>query len=204
MKRFSILPLASIIVMAVSACGAKAAPQPTVDVAAIQLTSASVALTMIAYTQAAIPSVTPVPPTATFTATASPTSTFLPPPVAGVTSTPGPNGSAGGENDCINKRMPDLLQGETIKVRLNNTTKSALTISVNLNQTATQHQCGYRTYSAAAGQPVVINDLIVGCYSIWAWNPDPKGYFIVTNGTNCLDTSYKWVFDISTSKIELR
>jgi hypothetical protein len=50
----------------------------------------------------------------------------------------------------------------------------------------------------------VINNLVEGCYTIWAWNPDPQDYFIVTNGTNCLDDSTPWTFDISTSNIKLR
>jgi hypothetical protein len=45
---------------------------------------------------------------------------------------------------------------------------------------------------------------VVGCYSIWAWNPDPDDYFMVTNGTSCLDTSNTWAFDISPNGIRLR
>ena len=100
--------------------------------------------------------------------------------------------------------MPATLEGETVKIRINNSTKVALAISVYLNQTVPQSQCGYRAYKLDPGQFVVINDLVEGCYTLWAWNPDPQNYFIVTNGTSCIDTSNPWVFDISTSSIKLR
>jgi hypothetical protein len=50
----------------------------------------------------------------------------------------------------------------------------------------------------------VINNLVEGCYTIWAWNPDPDAYFIVTNGAStCVDDSAPAVFDISTNSIKL-
>ena len=161
------------------------------------------ALTMVAETQAAIPTATPVPPTETPTNTPLPTNT-VPPLPADVTLTPVPDSNAGGADPCVNKAMPTSLPGETVKLRVNNSTKATLSFSIYLNQTTPQGECGYRTYTIAAEQPLVINDLVEGCYTLWAWNPDPEGYFIVTNGTNCLNTSDNWVFDISTGSIRLR
>ena len=204
MKRFSRFNLVLISTLILSACGARGAQAtPTVNAVDLQSTIAAVAFTVVAETQAAIPTATPLPPTETPTNTPVPTMTFPPLPASGVTLTPVPNGNSGGGDPCINKVMPASLQGKTIKIRLNNTTKAALAISVYLNQTTSQSQCGYRTYNVEPGQAVVINDLVEGCYTIWAWNPDPKGYFIVTNGTSCLDTSDTWVFSISTSSIKL-
>ena len=88
-------------------------------------------------------------------------------------------------------------------MRIDNSTKVAVSVSVNLNQTEPNGQCGYRSYSLDPGQIIVINDLVEGCYTLWAWNPDPDAYFIVTNGTSCIDTSDTWVFDISTGSIKL-
>jgi hypothetical protein len=204
MKRFSRFTLILIGTLILSACGARGAlATPTVNAVDLQSTIAAVAYTVVAETQAAIPTATPLPPTETPTNTPVPTMTFPPLPASGVTLTPVPNGNSGGGDPCINKVMPASLQGKTIKIRINNTTKAALAISVYLNQTTSQSQCGYRTYNVEPGQAVVINDLVEGCYTLWAWNPDPKGYFIVTNGTNCLDTSDTWVFSISTSSIKL-
>jgi hypothetical protein len=204
MKRFSILTLIILIALSTSACGAQATPPPTVDVLALQSTAAAVALTMIAETEAAIPTAT-TPPTATITNTPAPTNTFPALPPAGVTFTPVPNTNSGGGDPCVNAVLPATLVGETIKMRLNNSTKATLSVTVYLNQTAPQNVCGYRAYTLEPGQFLVLNNLVEGCYTLWAWNPDPEEYFIVTNGTDCLDNSLdSWVFDISTGSIRLR
>ena len=203
MRWFSIFSLLLTSTLIISACGARATP--TVNAVDIQSTVAMVALTMVAETQAAIPTATPPPPTATVTNTPAATETFLPlPPTAGATLSPAPNGNSGGADPCVNKVMPATLQGEPVKIRLNNATKAALAVSVYLNQAAPQDQCGYRVYTIDPQGSLVINDLIQGCYTLWAWNPDPKDYFIVTNGTTCVDTTDTWVFSISTGSIKLR
>ena len=205
MKCFSILTLvlvqALVITLITSACGAQAAP--TVNAIDIQGTVAAAAFTMVAETQAAIPTATPPPPTATFTDTPAPTNTPLSLPSSEATFTPVPNGNSGSGDPCINQPLPATLQGETVRIRIDNSTEAALSLTVYLNQTGPQSECGYRSYTLAPGQFVLINDLVEGCYTLWAWNPDPDAYFIVTNGTSCLDNSNPWVFDISTSSIRL-
>jgi hypothetical protein len=200
MKRFSIPAL--FLMLIVSAC--RAEPAPTAAPIDFQGTVAAAAFTVIAETQAAIPTATPPPPTATVTDTPVPTNT-LPPvlPPSGVTFTPVPGGNSGGNDPCINQTMPETLKGDPIRMRIDNSTKATLSVSVYLNQAVPNGQCGYRSYSIDPGQNVVLNNLVEGCYTLWAWNPDPDGYFIVTNGTNCLNTSDSWVFDISTSSIKL-
>jgi hypothetical protein len=205
MKLFSILILVLITTLIISACGAQAVPQPTVDVVALQGTMAAQALTMVAQTQAAIPTATPIPPTATFTNTPPPTNTLPPLPASGSTSAPVPNANPGGGDPCVNKVLPSTLQGKTVRLRINNSTKVALALSVYLNQTTPQVVCGYRTYTIEAGQSLTLNDLVEGCFTLWAWNPDPEGYFIVTNGAaSCISSSDTAVFDISTRSIELK
>ena len=201
MKRFFIPTLFLTIVLLISGCGAQ--PAPTAAPIDFQGTVAAAAFTVIAETQAAIPTATPIPPTATFTNTPLPTPTFIPPPSTAMTSTPGSSGSSGGSDPCVNKTLPNTLQGDPIRIRLNNSTKAKLSVTVYLNQTGPQGVCGYRSYTIDPQQSIVLNDLVEGCYTIWAWNPDPDTYFIATNGTNCLDVSDSWVFDISTSSIEL-
>jgi len=201
MKRFFIPTLFLTIVLLISGCGAQ--PAPTAAPIDFQGTVAAAAFTVIAETQAAIPTATPIPPTATVTNTPLPTPTFIPPPSTAITSTPGSSGSSGGSDPCVNKTLPNTLQGDPIRIRLNNSTKAKLSVTVYLNQTGPQSVCGYRSYSIDPQQSIVLNDLVEGCYTIWAWNPDPDTYFIATNGTNCLDVSDSWVFDISTSSIKL-
>ena len=201
MKRFFIPTLFLVVALLISGCGAQ--PAPTAAPIDFQGTVAAAAFTVIAETQAAIPTATPIPPTATFTNTPLPTPTFIPPPSTAITSTPGSSGSSGGSDPCVNKTLPNTLQGDPIRIRLNNSTKAKLSVTVYLNQTGPQSVCGYRSYTIDPQQSIVLNDLVEGCYTIWAWNPDPDTYFIATNGTNCLDVSDSWVFDISTSSIKL-
>jgi hypothetical protein len=203
MKCFSILTLVFMITLSTSACGAPATP--TINAVDIQSTAAVVAFTIVAETQAAIPTATLPPPTATFTDTPTPTDTPLALPSSQVTLTPVPNSNSGGGDPCVNSTLPALLQGETVRIRINNSTKATLAFSVYLSQTTPQNVCGYRTYTLDPGQSIVLNDMVEGCYTFWAWNPDPDGYFIVTNGaSSCIDSSNTWVFDISTSSIKLR
>jgi hypothetical protein len=203
MKRFSILTQVLVITLIMSACGAEVPPPPTIDPVALQGTMAAAALTMVAETQAAIPTATPPPPTATVTNTLAPTSTFLPLSPGG-TVTPVPNGNSGGADPCIHQVLPATLQGVPVKVRVNNSTRVAVNFSIYLQQTTPQSVCGYRAYTIASQESLVLNDLVQGCYTLWAWNPDPETYFMVTNGTTCVDTSGTWVFDISTGSIKLK
>ena len=205
MKYFSVLTLvlvqALVITLIISACGAQTAP--TVNAIDIQGTVAAAAFTMVAETQAALPTATPPPPTATFTDTPVSTNTLPPFPSTEVIVTPVPSENAAGGDPCINQVLPASLPGETVKIRIDNSTEAALSITVYLNQTGPESECGYRSYTLAPEQFVLINDLVEGCYTLWAWNPDPDAYFIVTNGTSCLDNSKPWEFDISTSSIKL-
>jgi hypothetical protein len=202
LKRFSTANLTLIATLILSACGTAATPTPTpID---IQGSAVAQAFTMVAETQAAIPTATPPPPTATFTDTPAPTETLPALPSMAATFTPASGEQSGGADPCVDKPLPATLQGEPVRLRITNSTRAALAVSVYLNSSASQSQCGYRTYSLAAGEFIVLNDLVEGCYTLWAWNPIPADYFIVTNGTDCIDNSDSWVFDISTRDIRLR
>ena len=205
MKKFSILTLLLMITLLISACGAGSAQAtPTVNAVDIQNTVIAAALTVVAETQAAIPTATPPPPTATFTDTPAATSTLPPLPTLDATFTSVPSGNSGGDGDdpCINKVLPALLEGIPVKMRVDNSTKATVSVSVYLQQATPQSECGYRSYTLEPGQFIIINNLIEGCYTLWAWNPDPDNYFMVTNGTSCIDSSGTWAFDIITSSIK--
>ena len=202
MKRLSILAKILVITLLVSACGAQATP--TVDAAELQGTAVAAALTILAETQAAIPTNTLPPPTATITNTPVPTNTFIPLPTQGAESTPKIGGSSPTEDPCINQLLPDKLTGQAIKIRVDNPTKGTINLSVYLQSGNPQGVCGYRAYVLAPQDSLVITDLVEGCYSLWAWNPDPKDYFMVTNGTSCLISSNNWTFDITPGGIKLK
>jgi len=201
MKRFSILTQALVLTVLVSACGTPQAA-PTESLNDRQSTAIAAAVTALVETQAAIPTATPLPPTAI------PTNTLALVPTLGdvITATPGviPFTETAIVDPCINTLLPDSLTGLTIKIRIDNPTKAAIMVSVNLQQSGPQSICGYRSYALTAGQSLVISDLVEGCYTLWAWNPDPKNYFMVTNGSSCLNSSRNWIFDVSTNSIKLR
>lgn len=209
MKRFSIptqLPARMLAIMLIiSACGAPQAA-PTLDPLDLQVTAVAAAYTIVAETQAAIPTSTPLPsPTATVTNTPDATTTLPPLPTLGATFTPSPAGAAGPVDPCINSVLPGKLTGNPIKIRVDNPTQETINISVYLQSGNPQGVCGYRGYTLTAGGSLVITDLVEGCYTLWAWNPDPNAYFMVTNGTSCLTSSRSWTFDIvPTDSIKLR
>ena len=206
MKYYSTLTLIVIITLLISACGARsvqATPIPTVNPVDIQNTMVAEAFTMVAETQAAIPTATPPSPTATFTDTPAVTNTVPPLPSLGATFTAVPGSTSGGNDPCINQVLPASLQGDPIRMRVDNSTRATLNVTVYLNSTAPQGQCGYRAYTLEPGDFVVISNLVEGCYTLWAWNPVPQDYFIVTNGTSCLDSADPWTFNITTGSIQL-
>jgi len=198
LKRSSILAQMLVITLIISACSAQATP--TISLNDLQSTAVAAAFTLVAETQAAIPTITQLPPTATVTNIPTPTNTFLPLPTKGPEATANP----ADRDPCINQKLPDTLTGNPIKIRVDNPTKAAITLTVYLQSGNPQDVCGYRAYILNAGDSLVVNDLVEGCYSLWAWNPDPKSYFMVTNGTSCLNGSSNWTFDISKNGISLR
>jgi hypothetical protein len=206
MKRFSVLTKLTALTLIVSACGARAASQatPTISPVDLQSTMAAAALRIAAETQAAIPTSTPLPPTATLTNTPDATATLPVMPTLGATFTAVPGGNSVPQDPCITTVLPAELNGENIRIRIDNPTRATINVTVYLLQANPNAVCGYRAYTVAPAGSLVINDLVVGCYTLWAWNPDPNDYFMVTNGTSCLDTSNTWAFDISTSTIRLR
>jgi hypothetical protein len=198
LNRFSLPIQILVFALIISACSARIVPQatPAVDPVDLQVTAVAAAYTIVAETQAAIPTSTSLPsPTATLTNTPNATTTLPPLPTLGATFTPSPVGS-GPVDPCINTVLPDSLTGNTIKIRIDNPTKATINLSVNLHPGNPQGVCGYRGYTLTAGQSLVITDLVEGCYTLWAWNPDPNEYFMVTNGTSCLNNSNSWTFDI--------
>ena len=196
MKRFSIFTQILVTMLIASACGASAEAAPTINPVDLQVTAVAAASTIISETQAAIPTVTLPSPTLMATNTPDATTTLPPLPTLGATFTPSPAGNSGAGDPCINQVLPGKLTGNPIKIRIDNPTKGTINLTVYLQSGNPQGVCGYRGYTLTAGESLVISDLVEGCYSLWAWNPDPNEYFMVTNGTSCLNSSQNWTFDI--------
>jgi hypothetical protein len=153
MKRH-VLIIGAVLILLVSACAPQAAP--TANAADVQHTAEAGAFTVVAETQAAIPTSTPVPPTDVPAPTALPTETPLPLPTS---STPGAlptniptftpqspntssNGNSSNNQDICNQPLTSW-QGPTANFTIANQTKPEGTIVLSMYVVTTLGQCGY-------------------------------------------------------------
>src|SRR5215208_1632248 len=201
MKHFSALTIV-VITLLISACGAPAAP--TMQAVDIQNTAVAAAFTMVAQTQAAIPTNTPLPPTEMPTQTPLPTETPLPLPtsatvISSPTTAPVSNNSGSGTDPCAT-RVLSAPEGKETVIRVVNTTKLGVLVSLYLNETASKGACGYRSFNIAKNNDIVFTDLVQGCYNLAAWSDNAKGKFFSTGG-GCINNSDKWTFEIRENNI---
>lgn len=202
MKRFSFFTLLVLASLVLSACGAPAAP--TMNPVDVQSTAQAAAMTMVAETQAAVPTATPLPPTETPTETPLPTETpvTLPTLAVTLTATAAPvSNSDSGTDPCANRVLSHSPRGKATVIRIANATKVTVNVSLYLNETEAHGECGYRAYTLTKNNDVVITDLVYGCYSLWAWSDDPKDKFGASGG-GCINNSDKWTFEIVSGKIK--
>lgn len=198
MKHFTFYLVIIAIAMVISACGAE--PVPTISAADVQLTAVVAASTMVAQTQAAMPTATPLPPTETPTQTPLPTDTSLPTLNVTFTSTTAPVSNNSGGDPCATRVLAPTGGRETI-IRIVNTTNVAITVSMYLNETASHGDCGYRGFTLSRNNDIVYYDLVQGCYNLWAWSDDTRGRFN-SSGYGCINNSDKWTFEVSESTIK--
>src|SRR5512144_2567140 len=136
MKHITFFALILILALTTTACGAQ--PVPTVNAADVQHTAEAAAFTMVAQTQEAMPTNTPIPPTET------PTNTPVPTDTPAAVSTVATLGSAtvptiaatistGATVDpCATRVLSYSPKGEDTIIRIANLTKAPVTVSVYL------------------------------------------------------------------------
>ncbi len=188
--------------------GACAPAAPTVDPAQIQASAVAAASTMIAMTQAAIPTATPVPPTPL------PSPTPLPlPTLASLPTLPSlassPTAATGNSGDC-NGPLDVAASGPKATVVIKNDTKGPITFTMGISRKNTFGQCGYMSWgniargdSISVSVPQIRTNLGDPCYWTYAWINDPKKPTTVSAGGFCIDNAAKWSFDVSYDKIRL-
>jgi len=215
MKPIKFLPIIFILALALSACGAQPPAVPTMSSDDVQSTAVASAFTMVAQTQAAIPTATPLPPTDLPTSTPLPlptnTAVGLPTIGVGVTATTGalsaPTTSssvasgAATTDPCSNRVLGASPQGKETTIRIVNKTNVPVKLSLYLAETASHGECGYRYYEIAKTNDIVISDLIQGCYYLWAWSDASKSKFN-SSGSGCINNPDKWTFEISSGSIK--
>lgn len=200
MKRILFSSLTFIAGFSLIACSAAPAT-PTRSMEQVQATAAAAAQTVIAQTQAAIPTETSLPPTGTPTQTPPATDTpqSLPTlPTLEATFTAVPQNTV---DPCSTRILSASPRGRETTIEIVNLVKAQVTVSLYLNETASWGECGYRSYVLGPRDSVLITDLIQGCYDLWAFNSDPKN-LVNAYGSGCINNPDKWSFEISTGSIK--
>jgi hypothetical protein len=200
-----IFPLSILLLITIFASACSAAPAvPTINGVDVQNTAMAAALTLIAQTQAAIPTATPLPPTETSTAT--PAITNTPPatdtplslPTSEATFTAAVQTNV---DPCANRILAASPRGRETIINIVNTVRTQVTVSLYLNETATWGECGYRSYILGSRDNVLITDLIQGCYNLWAFNSDSQNP-VNASGYGCINNPDKWTFEITSDTIK--
>jgi hypothetical protein len=190
MKR-NVLIIGVVLILLVSACAPQAAP--TANPVDIQHTAEAGAFTVVAETQAAVPTSTSLPPSDTPAPTALPTET--PPPLP-TSSTPGalptniptftpqsPNTSSNTNNtnnqDICNQPLTSW-QGPTANFTIANQTKPEGTIVLSMYVVTTLGQCGYLITGDSFSGP--IGQYSAGAFITGKQNFKAFGGFNITEG----------------------
>jgi hypothetical protein len=186
MKKLIYISMLAAVLLA--ACGPQATP--TMNPADVQATAFSAASTMVAQTQAAIPTATPLPPTETPTNTPPPTNTVAAPTLANVglpTLAPTQPSSGGGADNCLHPlNMGEA--GPTHPIVISNESGGALNLSLNLYQPNLFGQCGAISYANVAKGATLKVDLPQGYWFAYAWitlksgSSESSGSFYIQNG----------------------
>ena len=199
MKRIWIL--IAIAALVLTACGPE--PEPTMNPADVQGTAMAAALTMVAETQAAIPTATQIPPTVAPTATPFPTNTVAPLSLASPTGAIGalpatlptntPVPSVGGNDPC--NQILSSWDGESAKLILKNSTrpKGVVTAPWIYVETALG-QCGYLILPSTISNTATIS-VPIGLLSAGAFVEGKKRFKIFGGGTITRPGNYSLWFE---------
>ena len=166
-----ILFIAIALTFILSACGAK--PVPTVDPAQVQASAVAAANTIVAMTQAAMPTQTPVPPTVASTDTPQPTPTIpaLATPLILASPTTAP-ASSGGECAYLSVSKGDHLAD----ILVVNKTGELIGVTFYLKKNAFG-DCGYWSSQVKPNSSLSVTNLPQGCYYFGTWTLSGKPDF---------------------------
>lgn len=202
MKRFWMFFVITALLL--TACGPE--PEPTMSPADVQNTAMAAAMTMVAETQAAVPTATPLPPTEEPTATPLPTNT-VPPLIletstqsqtVGVLPTNTSAPASSGSNDPCNQPLTDYA-GKSAKLKIANNTKPKGPMTISLYVQTLMGECGYLSARFESSGSMTIP---LGNYTAWAIVDSTKPF---TAGTTFrIGTPGNYQLDVQQESVILR
>ncbi len=191
-----------IVLLFSSAC---APATPTIDPAQIQASAVAAANTMVAQTQAAIPTATEVPPTPLPSPTSLPTFAPLPtlpsdlPTVAPTQST---------ADDCNHLLDIGATTHDMAKLLIKNNTNGPVTLTIGKSKKDAFGQCGYMSWSNIPKKSSITVSVpqtgAAPCYWFFAWVNDPAhARQLSPNSLYCMNNPDKWTMNITYDNITL-
>ncbi len=160
MKKKFLTIISILIVITVAACGSAEPTMSPEDLASTAMADAWIAITQ---TQAALPTVTPIPPTNT----PEPTATFLPtlPPLP----TLAPSATVAGPTADVCNQIPvEPAKGTLANVEIRNHSQGQANFSFGMNSPNEQGECFTYSYTLGAGDTITVK-VLNGCYWGYAW-----------------------------------
>ena len=191
-----LITISMLVAVLLTACGPKATP--TMNPADVQATAFAAASTMVALTQAAIPTATPVPPTETPVPSPTLAPTLPPQPTSSIPTlqpTAVPNSNA----DPCNAPMASDPDGPSTTIKIDNQSSGPANVSLFLSKTPFG-ECGYRGYSLTKNGSIIVT-MPQGCYSVYAWINGKKPS--TASGYGCINNDDKWTFVVRDDLIKL-
>ena len=177
MKNLKFYTVIIALAMIVSSCGTSATP--TMDPNDVQNTAIAAAFTIVAQTQAAIPTATPIPPTETASPTPLPTDTPIPlPTLPALEPTQTQASSSGGGTDCL-APLNVGGAGPTHKTLIKNEIGGVKTLTISL-QLWTPNKFG--ACGIIPASPGMVN-LPAGSWYALAWVTLNNGKNLTTSGS---------------------
>lgn len=195
-----IFPILLILAVFLTACGAQGTP--TMAPVDVQNTAVSAAWTMVAATQLAIPTATPLPPTETASPTPLPTFTAVPltlptlPPASLPTAT-----AASSDSNCL-KPLNMGEAGPTSPIRIENQSGGTLTsVSLNLVEGSNKFgQCGALTVLNVGPNATKTIQAPKGTWWAYAWITYKDGTSGNASGSFILNEGYEDLVSIVVKK----
>jgi len=203
--------LIALMILALFSASCGAEPPPTMSPADVQGTAVAAAWTMVAATEQAMPTDTPLPPTEapsptplpTFTPPVFPTSELGEPTSALAVFQPTATRVPSTSGDPCNKTLTTSPESKLTHLRLENQTKAPVTLSIYLFENA-YGECGYRGYNLGGGSIATV-EFPFGCYYFGAFVNDPKKPSRTFGGGSgsCAYTGEQWTVRVTLDRIEL-